>query len=303
MGTTTRAIPIQRFTVAPVRPSSPSLASFAAASSISAPFPEANRSAFAAFAVCFSALAACLAALRLRIPTPCPSPPSPPSSTEYFVLRRRAMGPPAVRAAGPRRAPRARARAGVPGGHPARCRSPAPPVPRWWATLTGPPRPWALVRRSASAPVGPPRPRRGCRGVVAVSVVMNSTEPEAGLPGARFRASGAQFRRSGEHPGLSGEQSGPRPVLLDAAVTTRCRRRVHLEHDPDAGRTSGATPVDEAGAAVLPEPDPGVEMRVADAAEHRAALAARFADLLGASYRRVPDGPRGGRGGATLAPR
>jgi predicted RecB family nuclease len=130
---------------------------------------------------------------------------------------------------------------------------------------------------------------------------MNSTEPEAGLPGARFRASGAQFRRSGEHPGLSGEQSGPRPVLLDAAVTTRCRRRVHLEHDPDAGRTSGATPVDEAGAAVLPEPDPGVEMRVADAAEHRAALAARFADLLGASYRRVPDGPRGERVAATLA--
>ena len=105
---------------------------------------------------------------------------------------------------------------------------------------------------------------------------MSSTEPEAGFPGAR-------------------------PVLLDAAVTTRCRRRVHLEHDPDAGRTTGATPVDEAGGAVLPEPDPGVEMRVADAAEHRAALGARFADLLGASYRRVPDGPRGERVAATLA--
>ena len=90
-------------------------------------------------------------------------------------------------------------------------------------------------------------------------------------------------------------------MLLDAAVTTRCRRRVHLEHDPDAGSTSGATPVDEAGAAVLPEPDPGVEMRVADAAEHRAALAARFAELLGASHRRVPDGPRAERVAATLA--
>ena len=115
---------------------------------------------------------------------------------------------------------------------------------------------------------------------------MSSTEPDAGLPGLPFR---------------SGEQPGSRPVLLDAAVTTRCRRRVHLEHDPDAGRASGATPVDEAGGAVLPEPDPGVEMRVADAAEHRAALSARFAELLGASYRRVPDGPRGERVAATLA--
>ena len=115
---------------------------------------------------------------------------------------------------------------------------------------------------------------------------MNSTEPDAGLPGAPFRSEG---------------QPGPRPVLLDAAVTTRCRRRVHLEHDPEAGGTSGATPVDEAGAAVLPEPDPGVEMRVADAAEHRAALAARFTELLGASHRRVPDGPRAERVAATLA--
>jgi predicted RecB family nuclease len=90
-------------------------------------------------------------------------------------------------------------------------------------------------------------------------------------------------------------------VLLDAAVTTRCRRRVHLEHDPSTGRARGATPVDGAGAVVLPEPDPGVEMRVADAAEHRAALAARFTELLGESYRRVPDGPRGERVSATLA--
>jgi predicted RecB family nuclease len=94
---------------------------------------------------------------------------------------------------------------------------------------------------------------------------------------------------------------GPRPVLLDAAVTTRCRRRVHLEHDPDAGRSTGATAVEDAGGAVLPEPDPGVEMRLADAAEHRAALSARFAELLGAAYRRVPDGARGERVEATLA--
>ncbi|MCD2193240.1 TM0106 family RecB-like putative nuclease [Actinomycetospora endophytica] len=98
-----------------------------------------------------------------------------------------------------------------------------------------------------------------------------------------------------------GGPPGGAPVLLDAAVTTRCRRRVHLEHDPSAGRARGATPVDGAGAVVLPEPDPGVEMRVADAAEHREVLAARFGELLGASYRRVPDGPRGERASATLA--
>ncbi len=104
----------------------------------------------------------------------------------------------------------------------------------------------------------------------------------------------------GAGPGEAG-LPGPRPVLLDAAVTTRCRRRVHLEHDPDAGRSTGATAQEDAGGALLPEPDPGVEMRLADAAEHRAALAARFAEMLGASYRRVPDGPRGERVAATLA--
>lgn len=98
------------------------------------------------------------------------------------------------------------------------------------------------------------------------------------------------------------ERAGPvGTLLLDAAVTTRCRRRVHLEHDPTAGRAAGATEVEGAQQAVLPEPDPGVEMRVADAAEHREALHARFADLLGAAYRRVPDGARAERVAATLA--
>ncbi len=115
---------------------------------------------------------------------------------------------------------------------------------------------------------------------------MSSAEPDAGLAGAPLR---------------SGEQPGSRPVLLDAAVTTRCRRRVHLEHDPGVGRRERGDAGRGRGAAVLPEPDPGVEMRVADAAEHREALAARFAEMLGASYRRVPDGPRAERVAATLA--
>lgn len=76
----------------------------------------------------------------------------------------------------------------------------------------------------------------------------------------------------------------PRPVLLDAAATTRCRRRVHLEHVPaeDLG-PAGPPPGDEA--------DPGVAMRKADAASHRAALAARWAELLGPRWAPVPAAP------------
>ncbi|MEJ2870307.1 TM0106 family RecB-like putative nuclease [Actinomycetospora sp. OC33-EN08] len=101
--------------------------------------------------------------------------------------------------------------------------------------------------------------------------------------------------------GRNGVDAARGAVLLDAAVTTRCRRRVHLEHDPTAGTAAGATGVEGAGQVVLPEPDPGVEMRVADAAEHRAQLAARFAQHLGDAYRRVPDGRRGERVESTLA--
>ncbi|MEJ2886723.1 TM0106 family RecB-like putative nuclease [Actinomycetospora sp. OC33-EN06] len=76
----------------------------------------------------------------------------------------------------------------------------------------------------------------------------------------------------------------PRPVLLDAAATTRCRRRVHLEHVPpeDLG-PGGPPPGDDA--------DPGVAMRKADAASHRAALAARWAELLGSRWAAVPPAP------------
>ncbi|MDD7941325.1 TM0106 family RecB-like putative nuclease [Actinomycetospora lutea] len=83
----------------------------------------------------------------------------------------------------------------------------------------------------------------------------------------------------------AGSPSGaPRPVLLDAAATTRCRRRVHLEHVPaeDLG-PGGPPPGDDA--------DPGVAMRKADAANHRAALAARWAELLGSRWVSVRPAP------------
>ncbi|ASR33704.1 recombinase RecB [Prauserella marina] len=53
-------------------------------------------------------------------------------------------------------------------------------------------------------------------------------------------------------------------VLLDAGVVTRCRRRVHLDHDP----TMRGVP--------LSPPDPAAEQRIADARDHRAAIASRL---------------------------
>ena len=74
------------------------------------------------------------------------------------------------------------------------------------------------------------------------------------------------------------------PIVLDAAVTTRCRRRVHLEHDPAAGVPGPDGPLTPS------EPDPGVAMRRADAAAHRAAVAARWEAALGAGVAVVPVG-------------
>ncbi|MGH3912401.1 MAG: TM0106 family RecB-like putative nuclease [Pseudonocardiaceae bacterium] len=85
------------------------------------------------------------------------------------------------------------------------------------------------------------------------------------------------------------------PLLLDAGVVTRCRRRVHLEHDP------AVRDVPRAAA------DPAVEQRIADAAAHRRLVA----DVL-ARDRTAPDGtgewievppelPAAQRGAATMA--
>jgi predicted RecB family nuclease len=68
-------------------------------------------------------------------------------------------------------------------------------------------------------------------------------------------------------------------VLLDAGVVSRCRRRVHLEHDP-AMRDAAQAP-----------PDPAGEQRKADAEAHRRSIADEMARLLGADWTWVPSGP------------
>jgi predicted RecB family nuclease len=79
-------------------------------------------------------------------------------------------------------------------------------------------------------------------------------------------------------------------VLLDAAVVTRCRRRVHLEHDPAAA---------DAPRAAL---DASVQRRIADAAAHRRGVADRLAELHTADWAEVsPDLPVEQRRAATLA--
>jgi predicted RecB family nuclease len=65
-------------------------------------------------------------------------------------------------------------------------------------------------------------------------------------------------------------------VLLDAAVVTRCRRRVHLEHDPAA--------TGEPRAAL----DVAVQRRIADAVAHRRAVADRLAEYHLANWAEVP---------------
>ncbi|WP_114451422.1 TM0106 family RecB-like putative nuclease [Halopolyspora algeriensis] len=79
-------------------------------------------------------------------------------------------------------------------------------------------------------------------------------------------------------------------VLLDGGVVTRCRRRVHLEHEPTARAVPQAPP------------DPGVEQRIADATEHRRDLADRLGRLLGPGWTEIPrEASRSSRERATLA--
>lgn len=64
-------------------------------------------------------------------------------------------------------------------------------------------------------------------------------------------------------------------VLLDAGVVTRCRRRVHLEHD-DAMREVPQAPL-----------DPGIEQRIEDAAEHRRQVSLMLGRLLAPDWVQV----------------
>ena len=78
-----------------------------------------------------------------------------------------------------------------------------------------------------------------------------------------------------------------REVVLDAAALTRCRRRIHLDHDPAA-----------AGAPQAP-PDPVGEQRRADATAHRARIGAQLAGLP--ERIDVPPGTHAERVAATVA--
>ncbi|MBV9013146.1 MAG: TM0106 family RecB-like putative nuclease [Pseudonocardiales bacterium] len=79
-------------------------------------------------------------------------------------------------------------------------------------------------------------------------------------------------------------------VLLDAAVVTQCRRRVHLEHDPTA--------LDAPRAAL----DASAQRRIAAAAAHRRGVADRLARQYPADWAEIsPDLPADQRCVATLA--
>ncbi|MGH3685561.1 MAG: TM0106 family RecB-like putative nuclease [Pseudonocardiaceae bacterium] len=80
------------------------------------------------------------------------------------------------------------------------------------------------------------------------------------------------------------------PVLLDAAVVTRCRRRAHLEHDPAA--------VDAPRAAL----DASSARRIADTAAHRRAVADCLAGQHATDWAEIPpELPAERRRAATLA--
>ncbi|MDQ2882711.1 MAG: TM0106 family RecB-like putative nuclease [Actinomycetota bacterium] len=79
-------------------------------------------------------------------------------------------------------------------------------------------------------------------------------------------------------------------VLLDAAVVTRCRRRVHLEHDPAAAGAPRAAL------------DATAARRIGDAAAHRRCVADRLAEYHTTDWVEIsPDLPAEQRCAATLA--
>jgi predicted RecB family nuclease len=78
-------------------------------------------------------------------------------------------------------------------------------------------------------------------------------------------------------------------VALDASSVVRCRRRVHLDHDPTAVHNPRA------------EPDPALEQRRLDATTHRAEIGTRLAALAGADWVATPDGSAHQRERATSA--
>jgi predicted RecB family nuclease len=71
-------------------------------------------------------------------------------------------------------------------------------------------------------------------------------------------------------------------VLLDSGVVNRCRRRVHLEHDPAMVDAPKAPP------------DPTGEQRKADAAAHRRSIADEIAGLVGPGWTEISRDARSG---------
>jgi predicted RecB family nuclease len=69
------------------------------------------------------------------------------------------------------------------------------------------------------------------------------------------------------------------PVLLDAGVVTRCRRRVHLDNDPSMADAPKSPP------------DPAGEQRAADAMAHRRRVGDDLARLFGSAWMEIPGGP------------
>lgn len=67
-------------------------------------------------------------------------------------------------------------------------------------------------------------------------------------------------------------------VSLDAAALTRCRRRIHLDHDPLASAAPRALP------------DPALEQRRADAADHRVRIGEALAATTGESWHAIAAG-------------
>ena len=92
--------------------------------------------------------------------------------------------------------------------------------------------------------------------------------------------------------GLDGpaRASGPPVVLLDAGDVSRCRRRVHLDHDPTAAAAPRALP------------DPALEQRRADVTAHRERIGRLLAEAAGGAWYAVPaDLPQRERLAATAA--
>ncbi|MDN5932760.1 MAG: recombinase RecB, partial [Pseudonocardia sp.] len=84
------------------------------------------------------------------------------------------------------------------------------------------------------------------------------------------------------------QTSLPPAVTLDAGSLTRCRRRIHLDHDPSTAGAPRALP------------DPSLEQRRADAVEHRERLGEQLAGAV-QGWHRVPAGPTAARVAATAA--